>query len=117
MHWLLHFSVPALVALLEVAVTASAPGRAEGVAAALSRFGESYLLFSTPYWLWSVAAAYFGASRRVFVGGCSGAHALLVAVTLLVFRATAPEAANGWLLYFIGSPVAIGFGAFVGGRR
>ncbi len=114
MAWLLHFSVPALAAFLVVVLSGSAGGWVEGVVPALSHFGENYLFFSAPYLAWWAVANYFGASRRAIFGGYSGAHALLAAVAILVFRSPAPEAANGWLLYLIGSPVAIAIGASLG---
>lgn len=115
MSWVAHLLAPVLVAVV-VLIAQSAPDSAcRGITQALSQLGDSYLMFSAPLWLWAAIAAYFTASRRVTFGGFSGAHLLLVAVAAIVLRSAAPEAANGWLLYFVGSPVAITLGAIAGG--
>lgn len=114
MSWVIHIFAPVLIALA-VLIAQLSHGASLGFSEATSQFGANYLMFSSPHWVWAAVAGYFAATRRVVLGGFFGAHLLLVAVTTMVFRSSAPEAANGWLLYFIGSPIAVAVGALIGG--
>ena len=105
MAWVLHLSFPLLAALIAVFF---------GDWSA-SNLWVTYLMFSAPYWLWFLLSGYLGVSRLCAFGGFFGAHFLLLAVALLVFTSGSPEAANGWLLFLLGSPVVLTVGALIGG--
>jgi hypothetical protein len=76
---------------------------------------SNYLMFALPQWVWATAVLQLGVSKAKAHGGFLGAHILLIAVSFFVLRSNVPEAANGWLLYWFGAPVAVAFGAFIGG--
>lgn len=106
MPWVAHLLVPLLIALFVAFTTGGSSS---------SNFWSSYFMFSWPHWVWAAIAAYFGVSRLGALGGFTGANVLLVAASGFVLRSSAPEAANGWLLYFIGAPAVITLGALIGG--
>lgn len=81
-----------------------------GLQAAVENLLFSYLAFSAPHWIWLAASGVFEASDSSTVGGLFGLNTLLVCVTLLVFLSPSYEAANGWFLYFLGTPIAIVIG-------
>jgi hypothetical protein len=72
----------------------------------------SYGVLSAPLWIWSAIASVIHASNRALIGGLVGANSLLVFAGALVLTSTANEAANGWFVYLLGSPVAIALGVW-----
>jgi hypothetical protein len=72
------------------------------------------MLFALPHWIWASATSYFNSSDGATIGGFIGAHVLLVGVGILVALSNSPEAANGWFLYYFGSPITIAVGALAG---
>lgn len=114
MHYLVHLAAPLIVALA-LALAGAPPERTiSGLQNALEHFALSYMMFSTPHWIWAAVSAYFEASKSSTIGGFFGLQALLGGVTLLVLLSTSNEAANGWFLYFFGAPIAIAFGTMAG---
>lgn len=114
MYYLVHLAVPSLVVLAVVLVAPPPEPTLSGLQKALENFALSYMMFSAPHWIWAAVTAYFDMSKGGSIGGFVGLHALLGGVTLLVFASTSSEAANGWILYFIGAPIAILVGVTVG---
>lgn len=109
MLWLAQLSVPMLVVLaiaLVSGVTTNLP----------SWVSSNYVMLSLPQLVWAATALQLGLSKARAHGGFFGAHILLIAVSVAVLRSSAPEAENGWLLFWLGSPVAIALGALIGGR-
>ena len=78
--------------------------------------GSNYLMFALPHWVWTITALQLGISKAKIHGSLFGAHALLIAVSFIVLRSNVPEAANGWLLFWLGSPITIAVGALIGGQ-
>jgi len=109
MLWLAQLSPPLLVVLV-IAFRF-------GVSADLPIWLVSNLLMlALPQLVLAVTAYQLGLSKVKTHGGLIGIHLLLIAVSIMVFRSKAPEAANGWLLYWFGSPVAVALGILVGSR-
>ena len=108
MLWLAQLLAPMLM-VLAVALTSD-------VSTDLSSWmGSNYLMFALPQLVWGFTALQLGLSKAKTHGGFFGAHILLIAISVVVFRSSAPEAANGWLLFWFGSPAAIALGMFIGG--
>lgn len=76
----------------------------------------SYLSFALPHLAWAAISLCFRTAKSFTTGGFIGAHLLLGAVGILVATSSAPEAANGWFIYFLGSPLSIAVGSIVGRR-
>lgn len=115
MRYLIQLALP-LIVPISLAISAPPPElNVAGLQNALEHFALSYLSFSAPHWIWLAISGYFEASEGSSIGGLFGLNVLLACVTLLVFLSTSHEAVNGWLLYFLGAPIAIALGVFVGG--
>ena len=108
--WALLLLVPLLLA---AALQWQSPqaAQSESQRSLLESLFRSYGMFSAPLWLWSAVSSALQTSDSTLLGGLVGANILLVLATVLVLQSQAPEAANGWLVYLLGSPVAIALGA------
>jgi len=110
MYYIVHLSIPVLYTFLYVCLSQSSKPLAEMLSSVL----VAYFMFSSPHWVWAAASAYFEASKPVVIGAFIALHVLWLVVCLIVTASVAPEAASGWLLYLLGSPIAITFGAYIG---
>ena len=108
--WALLLSTPLLVV---AALQWHSPPAAEleSQRSLLESLIKSYAIFSAPLWIWSAIASVLHTSDKTLLGGLAGANALLVFAGAIVLQSQAPEAANGWFVYLLGSPVAIALGA------
>jgi hypothetical protein len=114
MHYLIQFLVPLITPLVLAIVSPPPEFTMAGLFGAVEDFALSYLAFSIPHWIWLAVSGYFSASETSTARGLFGLNALLVCVTLLVVLSSSHEAANGWLLYFLGAPIAIALGLVAG---
>lgn len=114
MYYVIHLAVPAIAALAIVAASSHAEWSFAWLEKLLENFGSTYMLLALPHWVWASVTAYFEATEGSTVGGFIGAHVLLVGVALQVAASNSPDAANGWFIYLLGSPLAIAVGAFAG---
>lgn len=108
MTWIAQLLAPMLMVVAVAIISGTS-------ADLLSWVGSTYLMFALPQLTWAATAFQLGLSHTKIHGGFFGAHVLLVAVSFVVLRSSSPEAANGWLLFWLGSPVAIALGALLGG--
>ena len=113
MYYVVHLAVPIIFAALYVLGT----GAIHSVIEFLTVLPKAFAVFSIPYWVWGAISSYVEASKMVVVAGFIGLHLLWAGCYVLVFTSESKEAANGWFLFFLGSPIAVSLGAFVGYLR
>jgi len=106
----IHLLVPLAVASAVAATTASAD------ASWLARLPDVYAILALPHGVWAIATLWFEASPRTVAGGFVGLQLWLFAAWWWVSRSAETHAANGWLLYLLAAPLALGAGAVVGRR-
>ena len=114
MRYLIQLAVPLIVVIAMTILSPPPEMNIVGLQSAIKDFVLSYLAFSAPHWIWLAISGYFEASETSSVGGLICLNGLLACVSMLVFLSTTHEAANGWLIYFLGTPIAIALGAIAG---
>jgi len=114
MYYVFNLAFPAIVALIIIATNGHAEWSLTWFDKSLGNLGTNYMLFALPHWIWASATSYFNSSDGATIGGFIGAHVLLVGVAILVASSNSPETANGWFLYYFGSPITIAVGALTG---
>lgn len=114
MYYLVHLTLPAIAVLIMVISGNHIEWNLSELDRAIEHFSYLYMALASPLWIWAAISGYFEASKGVTVGGFVGEHLLMLCVWLLVSLSSAPEAPNGWFLYFLGSPIAITIGALAG---
>lgn len=115
-RYLIQIATP-LIVVIALAIAAPPPEfSVAGMQNAIENFALTYLAFSAPHWIWLAITGYLETSDASSIGGLFGVNALLVCVGLLVLSSTAHEAANGWLIYFLGAPIAAWLGIVVSKR-
>ena len=73
-----------------------------------------FLIFSYPYWLWTLVSIYKKASRKLVILNYCCLHAVFLYFDLSIKNSTSPEAGNFWLLYLFIAPWVLAIGAFIG---
>ncbi|MBI4998976.1 MAG: hypothetical protein HZC22_19155 [Rhodocyclales bacterium] len=114
MYFIAHLTVPAIAALLFIALEGSQAAEPMALAHLIDNFVQWYLFFAAPHLAWSVITSYFDARKATTVGGFLGGHVLLFGV-ILIFPVFASSHA-GAFLYLPISPVAFAAGALIGRR-
>ncbi len=109
MHYVAHLILPAvlLMAMLLIGMF----GENKSFIGAIERMPMLYAMLAFPHWVWAGISAYFETSFKITNGGFIGASGLLVGVALWIAQSHEPESANGWILYLVLSPLAIGVSA------
>ena len=114
MYYLAHLALPAIVALIMAVSDTQIEWSLSWFARTAEKLADLYVIFAAPHWIWAAISGYFEASKGTVVGGFIGLHFLLFLVWLLVAQSNASHAANGWFIYFLGTPILIAIGAVVG---
>ena len=116
MRYLIQLAIPLIVAIA-LAVAAPPPEMSiEGMQRAVESFALTYLAFSAPHWIWVSITGYLETSGTLCVGGLLSLNVLLICVALIVLCSASHEAANGWLIYFLGTPFAAALGVVAAKR-
>lgn len=114
MYYVFNLAFPAIVALIVLLTNGQVEWSFIWLDKLLGSFGNLYLFFVLPHLIWASITSYFECSSSASIGGFIGAHVLLVGISLLIASSNSPEAANGWFLYYFGSPLTIAIGALIG---
>ena len=116
MRYLIQLAIP-LIVVIAIAVTAPPPEMtAVGLQSAAENFALTYLAFSAPHWIWMAITGYLEISDTLCLGGLVSLNVLLICVALMVLFSASHEAANGWLIYFLGTPIAAALGVVAAKR-
>ena len=116
MRYLIQLAIP-LIVVIAIAVAAPPPEMtAAGLQSAVESFVLTYLAFSAPHWIWMAITCYLETSDTSCLGGLVGLNVLLTCVALIVLFSVSYEAANGWLIYFLGTPIAAALGVVAAKR-
>lgn len=114
MYYLAHLALSAFVILVMAVIGTQFELSASWGAQVTDQFADLYMMFAVPYWIWAAISSYLEASMEATVGGFIGLHLLLFSVWFLVAQSTETAAANGWLFYFLGSPIVVAIGGCFG---
>jgi hypothetical protein len=114
MYYIAHLTVPAIAALLFIALEGSPASESLALAHLSDNFTHWYLFFAAPHLAWSVITAYFDARKATTVGGFIGGHALLFGI-ILIFPVLVSSHAVAFV-YLPLAPIAVAMGALVGRR-
>jgi len=114
MYYLTHLTLPIIVVLIMTISGNHIEWNISWFDLAIEHFAYLYIALASPHWIWAAISSYFEASKGATVGGFCMVHLLLLCIWLLVSLSSVPEAANGWFLYFLGSPIAMTIGALAG---
>ena len=116
MRYLIQLAIP-LIVVIAIAVAAPPPEMtAEGLQRAIESFALTYLAFSAPHWIWMAITGFLETSDTSCLGGLLGFNVLLTCVALMVLFSVSHEAANGWLIYFLGTPIGAALGVVAAKR-
>lgn len=116
MRYLIQLAIPLMVVIATAVAAPPSEMTAIGLQSAVESFALTYLAYSAPHWTWLAITGYLETSDTSCLGGLSGLNVLLTCVALIVLFSASHEAANGWLIYFLGTPVAAAIGAVVAKR-
>ncbi|MBF1165727.1 MAG: hypothetical protein HXL68_11905 [Dechloromonas agitata] len=114
MYYLTHLALPAIVALIMAGSGAQIELSLLWLARITEKLAELYMIFAAPHWTWAAISGYFEASKGATVGGFVGLHLLLFLVWFFVAQSNESHAANGWFIYFLGTPIVIAIGVVAG---
>lgn len=110
MRYLIQLAIP-LIVVIAIAVVAPPPEMtAAGLQSAVESSALTYLAFSAPHWIWMAITGYLETSDASCLGGLVSLNVLLTCVALMVLFSVSHEAANGWLIYFLSTPIAAALG-------
>jgi hypothetical protein len=113
---LIQLAIP-LIVVITIAVAAHPPEMSiVGMQSALESSALTYLAFSASHWIWMSINSYLETSDLSCLGGLVGLNVLLTCIALMVLFSVSYEAANGWLIYFLGTPIAAGLGVVAAKR-
>ena len=116
MRYLIQLAIPLIVVIATVVAAPPPEMTAIGLQSAVESFALTYLAYSAPHWIWMAITGYLEMSDTSCLGGLIGLNVLLTGVALMVLLSASHEAANGWLIYFLGTPIGAALGVVAAKR-